>query len=158
MPTTPLTPESIPLSERVRQYKYRFAQSLVFGLPVIALEVWGRALGGREADRWVLFLQALLAGWIMYVGAAGMLVGGLLMLPKLTPDLVVAATAIASYLIALASFLIPSLRPLSLFTCAVLLVTAWSGLQWWRLHSSTADTPPGDRSPPPGSSPQTPSA
>src|SRR5687767_8481385 len=158
MPTTPLTPDSLPLHERIRQYKYRFAQSLVFGLPVIALELWGRALGGREADRWVLFLQALLAGWVMYVGAAGMLVGGLLALPKLAPDLPVAAATIACYLTALASFAVPTLRPWSLFTCSVVLVITWSGFQWWRLHSSTADTRSGDSSPPPGSSHETPSA
>src|SRR5687768_1236958 len=132
MPTTPLTPDSLPLHERIRQYKYRFAQSLVFGLPVIALEIWCRALGGRDADRWVLFLQALLAGWVMYVGAGGMLVGGLLALPKFTPDLPVAAAAIACYAAALASFAAPALRPWALFTCAVVLVTAWSALQWWR--------------------------
>ena len=156
MPTTPPTPEAH--TERVRQYKYLFAQSLVFGLPVIALELWGRALGGREADRWVLFLQALLAGWVMYVGAAGMLVGGLLTLPKLTPDLPVSAASIACYLTALVSFAAPALRPWALFSCSIVLVTVWSGAQWWRLHSSRADTRSGDSNPRPGSSPQTPSA
>src|SRR5687767_3056847 len=65
-----------PVSERLRESKYRFAQSVVFGLPVLALQWFGYRLGGTEADRWIGLLQLLLAGWIMYVGAAGLLFEG----------------------------------------------------------------------------------
>src|SRR5262249_32594294 len=74
-----------PVSERVREYKYRFAQSLVFGLPVLALSLFGPALGGPEAGRWIGLLQSLLAGWVMYVGVTGMLVEAL-MRRRLTLD------------------------------------------------------------------------
>ena len=56
--------------QRLREYKYRFSQAAVFGLPVLALQGWGRSLGGPESERWVGVLQALLAGWVVYVGAA----------------------------------------------------------------------------------------
>src|SRR5687768_5282994 len=68
-----------PVSERAREYRYRFGQAVVFGLPVVALELWGRGLGGREAGRWVGVLQALLSGWVVYVAATGMLFEGLLL-------------------------------------------------------------------------------
>src|SRR5690349_4428997 len=67
-----------PASDRLREYKYCCAQAVVFGLPVLALEAWGRSLGGREASRWVGGFQALLTGWVLYVAAAGMLFEGLL--------------------------------------------------------------------------------
>src|SRR5688572_9615705 len=83
MPTVPQAPESPPPpppahspllgvlqrsnSERLREYKYRFAQTMVFGLPVIALAVWGRVLGPTDHQRWSSLFQALLTGWILYV-------------------------------------------------------------------------------------------
>ena len=87
-----------PRSERLREYKYRFAQSAVFGLPVIALHFFGPSLGGPEAGRWVGLLQLLLAGWVMYVGAMGMLVEAILR-RKITADGVVAMLAIGLYLV-----------------------------------------------------------
>src|SRR3954466_3838186 len=68
-----------PREQRVREFKYRFAQSAVFGLPVLALQRFGPALGGAESPRWVGVLQLLLAGWVVYVGAAGMLFEGALL-------------------------------------------------------------------------------
>jgi cation transport ATPase len=93
-----------PRAERLREYKYRCAQSLVFGLPVLGLQLLGTRLGGPEALRWVGFLQALLGGWVVYVGAAGMLFEGVLLLARRrwSADLPVAAAAAAFYLWSLA--------------------------------------------------------
>ena len=110
----------------------------MFGLPVIALEFWGRALGGHEADRWVGILQALLAGWVVYVGAAGMLFEGLILLPRrFMPDLLPALLAVLAYAYSLISvlhvFATAQLwyRPL-LFHVSVLIVATWTGVQWYR--------------------------
>lgn len=129
-----------PDAERAREHRYRFGQSLVFGLPVIALEVWGPGLGGPEAARWVGVLQALLAGWVVYVGAAGMLFEGLILLlarRRWSGGLAVAAAAMGLYLfsvVALARLLLgdaSGLRPL--FHCVVSLICIWSGWRWLRL-------------------------
>src|SRR3954454_63989 len=66
-----------PAEQRAREFKYRCAQSMVFGVPVLALQWIGPRLGGTEAARWIAILQALLCGWIVYVAAAGMLFEGL---------------------------------------------------------------------------------
>ena len=128
-----------PDHERLREYKYRFSQAVVFGLPVIALELGGSRLGGPESERWVGILQALLAGWVVYAGAAGMLFEGLILLPRgrLMPDLFAALLAIAAYLFSLVSVLHVLFaahlwyRPL-LFHVSVLIVAVWSGVQWFR--------------------------
>lgn len=142
---------SRPAEQRLREYKYRFAQSAVFGLPVVALEVFGRALGGAEADRWVGVLQALLAGWVVYVGAAGMLFEGLLLIRRrVRGDLVVASLAWGLYLLSLVRVLgILLSRDTSwptFFHWSVLLIAAWTALQWWRLaqrpRSSTLNPEP----------------
>ena len=135
MPTTLLTPEPTqksqvqsildrPRAERVREYRYRFAQSVVFGLPVAALELYGGSLGGPEAWRWVRFFQGLLAGWVIYVGAAGMLFEGLLLLrTRVTPDFPVAAGAVLMYF--------AGWFWAGWFSGAVGLVAAWTGSRWW---------------------------
>ena len=83
-------------------------------------------------------LQALLAGWVVYVGAAGMLFEGLILLPRrVMPDLFPALLAVATYLFSLVSVLHVLFtghlwyRPL-LFHVSVLVVAAWTGLQWFR--------------------------
>jgi cation transport ATPase len=126
-----------PASQRLREYKYRFAQSLVFGLPVVALAAFGPAIGGPEAGRWIGLLQALLAGWVMYVGASGMLVEAL-MRRRVTLDGLAAAAAIGLYLLAVGTVAwrmmasggaaLASSRVL--FSCAVLLACAWAGIRW----------------------------
>ena len=110
----------------------------MFGLPVLALQWRGHALGGAEAERWVAILQALLAGWVVYVGAAGMLFEGLILLPRrIMPDLAAAMLAVAAYVFSLVSVLHVAVngalwyRPL-LFHVSVLIVAAWTGLQWLR--------------------------
>ena len=127
-----------PDDQRLREYKYRFSQAVVFGLPVLALEAWGRALGGVEADRWVGILQALLAGWVVYVGAAGMLFEGLISLPRrVMVDLLPSLLAVGAYLFSVLSVLHVLFtadlwyRPL-LFHVSVLIVALWTGIQWYR--------------------------
>jgi cation transport ATPase len=127
-----------PDDQRLREYKYRFSQAVVFGLPVLALQIWGRALGGPEADRWAGILQALLAGWVVYVGAAGMLFEGLILLSRRAmPDLIVAAVAVVAYLFSFVSVLHVLFtghlwyRPL-LFHVSVIVIAGWTGLQWYR--------------------------
>jgi cation transport ATPase len=116
----------------------------VFGLPVLGLQWLGPRLGGGEhetADRWVPLLQALLAGWIGYVAAGGMLFDGALRLlgrRGFSGDLFIAVVAIAAYLISLASVVGVFVRgqilfrPL-LFHVVVILLIGWSGWRWWRL-------------------------
>ena len=131
-----------PAEQRIREFKYRFAQSLVFGLPVLVLQWLGHSLGGSpgEADRWVPLLQALLAGWVVYVAATGMLVEGVLTLwaGKITITLADAAVglfAIVLYLFSIISVLgifihgEPLYRPL-LFHCVVLTLLLWCGVRW----------------------------
>ena len=140
-----------PDEQRLREYKYRFSQAVVFGLPVIALQLWGGALGGPEAERWVGILQALLAGWVAYVGAAGMLFEGLVLLfgvspRRLTADLPLAMAAALTYLYSLASVLHvfvdgrPAYQPL-LFHWCVTLLALWTGLQWLRWSRRTRTAP-----------------
>src|SRR5688572_20280815 len=124
-----------PLDQRLREYKYRCAQSIVFGLPVIALQYFGPSLGGPEAPRWVAILQALLAGWVMYVGAAGMLVEGWILIDKrgLTADFMVAFFAVALYFFSLvtAVHIVITGRGISpAFHVAVSIVAVWTGLRW----------------------------
>jgi hypothetical protein len=127
-----------PDDQRLREYKYRFSQAVVFGLPVIALQLWGGALGGPESDRWVAVLQALLAGWVVYVAAAGMLFEGLILLPRrVTADVVPAMLSLVAYLFSLISVLHVLFtgrlwyRPL-LFHVSVIVVALWTGIQWYR--------------------------
>ena len=127
-----------PLDQRVREFKYRFAQSVVFGLPVLALQRFGSALGWVEADRWVGVLQMLLAGWVVYVAAAGLLFEGILLLPgKISADLFVAVGAVAFYLFSVVGVMQVLLQAkpwhAPLFHVSILLLIPWSGLRWWQL-------------------------
>src|SRR3954466_12679679 len=88
-----------PIDQRFREFKYRCAQSIVFGIPVLALQWFGPRLGGIEAPRWIAILQAILCGWIVYVAAAGMLFEGLVARTlKTCPDLIVGVIAMGAYL------------------------------------------------------------
>ena len=136
-------------AERLREFKYRFGQSAVFGLPVVALELVGRSLGGPEADRWVTLFQALLAGWVVYVAATGMAIEGAFAVlarrrppPWLLSDLAVSCASVLLYLVS-ALRLVPLLAGSrvagewpSLFAPAVILLAGWSGLRWRALKSS----------------------
>lgn len=128
-----------PLEQKIREHKYRFAQAIVFGLPVLALHFFSARLGGIEAQRWSAALQALLAGWITYIAAAGMIFEGIILLiarRKLTADLVIGVLALALYLCSLAASLARD-RPLFLY--GVILLAAWGGLRWAQLvHRSIA--------------------
>jgi cation transport ATPase len=125
-----------PAPERLREYKYRFAQSMVFGLPVLAISYFGLSLGGPEAGRWVGLLQILLAGWVMYVGAVAMVVDALLR-SKLTMDSLAATCALTLYALGVWAVLHLLIKTVSLptqqcFAWAVLLTCFWNGVQWFR--------------------------
>ena len=126
-----------PDEQRRREYKYRFSQSVIFGLPVVALQLYGTRLGPADADRWVSLLQALLAGWIVYVNLGMLAEGALLIARGLGADLLITAAALALYGYSLISAAIGIVtgrlwyRPLMFWACAVLLA-AWTGLRWWQ--------------------------
>src|SRR5215218_9904390 len=133
-----------PAADRCREFKYRFAQSAVFGIPVLVLHAFGRSLGGSESDRWTALFQALLAGWVVYVAAAGMLSEGLLLILARRPmpatiraDLAAASAALLAYLCGLphllTSILAPASRWPATFHLAVLILALWTGLRWWHL-------------------------
>jgi hypothetical protein len=111
---------------------------------VIALQLFGRSLGGPESGRWVALLQALLAGWVIYVAAAGMLFEGLLLLPRrrLTADLLPALAATLLYTLgfwrAAPLILHPAdSRPAPTFHWAVLVLFLWTSFRWWQLRRAT---------------------
>lgn len=142
MSADPLDIQSLltrPQSQRKIEFKYRCSQAIIFGLPVIALQYFGHRLApGIEADRWIGILQALLAGWVVYVGAAGMLVEGLILLRnRFTFDLPIAVAAILFYLHSVISVTgvfvrgSPFYGPL-LFHWAVIILAVWSGWRWWQ--------------------------
>ena len=127
------------LTQRSREARYRVGQSLVFGLPVLALAVWGRGLGGGEAARWVGVFQALLAGWVVYVGAAGMIAEGILLLAhrrRLTADFCVGAAAATLYalgIVQLGRNLLDDRPHRMPFALPVVMIGAWAAWQWWRI-------------------------
>ena len=132
---------SRPDEQRLREYKYRFGQAFVFGLPVLALHVYGRSLGTAESPRWVGLFQALLAGWVLYVVAGGMLFEGLLWLlarRRVTVDLLVAGVAAGLYVwgvLQLPAVLFsrhpPAVR--TLYHVQVTLLALWSAVRWRHL-------------------------
>ena len=143
-PTAATTPETAPtrLSEllnrpaeqRIREYKYRFSQSIVFGLPVLALQWCGPRLGPTDSQRWVSLLQALLCGWVLYVNLGMFFEGVMLLAQRITGDFLIASLAIALYLASLISALhgIVTARlwyPL-LFHLCVLLLALWTAWRW----------------------------
>jgi hypothetical protein len=126
--------------ERAREHRYRCAQAIVFGLPVIALQFYGGALAGSpdEAQRWTALLQALLTTWVIYTGASGLLIDGIMLLRRgMRGDLIVAAAGLLMYLWSLGSVLGMTVtgrlawQPL-LFHVVVLLIALWCGIQWYR--------------------------
>ena len=121
-----------PPQERRREYKYRFGQSVVFGLPVLALELYGDKLGPTDSQRWVSLLQALLAGWVVYVNL-GMLFEALLR-RRANADFVVAAGAVAIYCVSLVSaahgiVTTRVLWPLGFHICVIILAI-YSAMRW----------------------------
>ena len=127
-----------PATERLREYKYRFAQSAVFGLPVVAVSLFGFSLGGPEAGRWVGLLQMLMGGWVIYVGALAMIVDALLR-KKWTVDGLVGMAAVLLYAMGVGAVLHLFLQPQPLalqqsFLWGVVLVCLWNGLQWLRFR------------------------
>ena len=133
------------ISERTREFKYRFSQSVVFGLPVIALQLFGPALGPADWQRWVSLLQLLLAGWVVYVNL-GMLIEGIVKLwwREWSWSLLVILIAIAVYLysalIGIVGILGMTLPYRPLFDVCVALLATWTGYRWMRLARLTSAT------------------
>jgi cation transport ATPase len=125
-------------ADRAREFKYRFAQSAVFGLPVIALQLFGPVLGPADWPRWVSLLQALLAGWVVYVNL-GMLFEGFVLLwwREWTWSLPVVLIAIGAYLYsaggAMVAITTTQLPYRLLFDGCVTLLAVWTGWRWMRL-------------------------
>lgn len=125
-----------PLDQRLREYKYRCAQSLVFGLPVVALQYIGTSLGGPEAPRFVAIIQMLLAGWVMYVGAAGMLIEGAMLFVEsrqFTWGLIVSNTAFGLYfysLLATGYLVVTGRGVFPIYHVPVMLIAIWTGIRW----------------------------
>ena len=125
-----------PPEQRLREYKYRFGQSIVFGLPVIALELWGRALGPADWQRWVSLFEALLAGWVLYVNLGMLFEGVLLLRQRVTGDFIIASIAAIIYLASLISALHGIIfarvwYPL-LFHVCVIVLAGWTLWRWLR--------------------------
>src|SRR3954468_15487791 len=96
-----------PISERIREHKYRFAQCLVFGLPALALQFFGPKLGGAESGRWIGLLQALLTGWCLYLAALPMLSESMMLLTlgKVKLELFISMATIILYVIGLVGWI-----------------------------------------------------
>ena len=132
-----------PLSERIREHKYRFAQCLIFGLPVLALHFFGAKLGGPEAGRWTGLLAALLAGWCLYVGAVPLLSEGMMLLAQrqFKMQLLIGCGAMGFYIVGVVGWIM-ALRGgpapfAAAFAYAVVLLVVWSGVNWLLLRNRT---------------------
>jgi hypothetical protein len=126
-----------PADQRLREYKYRFAQSIVFGLPVIVLQYWGTSLGPVDHDRWVSLIQSLMCGWVLYVNAGMLFEGILIPRLRLRGDFLIAILASLLYVVSIVSALHGILTarlwyPLQYHWCVILL-GVWSGFRWFRL-------------------------
>jgi predicted membrane channel-forming protein YqfA (hemolysin III family) len=100
-----------------------------------------------ESDRWVALLQALLAGWVVYVAATGMITEAALVIRTrrrgqraILADGVVASAAAVAYvvslprLVELATHRNPFAWPWpTAFHFAVVILALWSGLRWRQL-------------------------
>lgn len=132
-----------PLDQRIREHKYRCAQSLVFGLPVIGLQYFGYQLGGPESARWVTVMQIVLTGWILFVAGTGMLSEGIVLLVarrRVTADFIVALIALALFVfscISAAVFFLGTNSPPRFFHVVVIILAAWSGVRWISAGKST---------------------
>jgi cation transport ATPase len=127
-----------PLEQRTREHKYRFAQTVVFGFPVIGLQYFGERLGGSESARAVAIIQFVLSGWILAIGATGMLSEGVMLLiarRRISGDFLVGACAVIlfafSCISSAALFFRTSAGP-RLFHVVVIVLAVWSAIQWSR--------------------------
>ena len=121
---------------------------MIFGLPVLALQVLGPKLGGPESARWIGLFQLLLAGWVMYIGAVGLFAEAMLEEPirrhcsKTAFGAAVGFFSIGFYVIGVMCWVMVMFAKLKVlpaaFAVAVSLPTVWSGIQWLRLARRVA--------------------
>jgi len=136
-----------PPEQRAKEFRYRCAQTAIFGLPVLALQWFGPSLGGAESPRWIAILQTLLAGWIVYVAAAGLLFEGLVAFsPRTFPDLFVSLVAIGLYVYSVAcaiAILFPHRMSIGnpQFHWSVLLLMCWTTIRWCQLAAGSRTNP-----------------
>lgn len=107
---------------------------------MLALQVFGPELSASadEAGRWVPLLQAVLTGWVCYVGALGMLVEGLIQIrQRIGADLLIASVSVSGYLYSVLLLICvllhgrPYYQPLA-FHFVVIALSIWSGGRWWQ--------------------------
>jgi len=124
-----------PAAERLREHNYRFAQCLIFGIPVLALQYLGPKLGGSDAPRWTGLLQTLLAGWTVYIGAVPLLAEGFVLMAhrQFKIDAVIAGCAALLYIVGVAGWIMTLRGRAAFFAGAfglsVVVVILWSGVQ-----------------------------
>ena len=116
---------------------------MVFGIPVLALQFLGPRLSGSDSARWTGLLQSLLGGWIVYIGAVPLIAEGFLLIAQrqFKIDMLIALGALVLYILGVAGWIM-TLRgraaPFpSAFSCSVVILVLWSGVQWLRLASQT---------------------
>jgi hypothetical protein len=126
-----------PVEHRAREYRYRFAQTVVFGLPVVGLWAWGPMLDPNGYGRWGTVLEALLTGWILYVNA-GMVIEGL-MLRRVTGDLVVSSLVVGMYgwgvVWMIGNLVSGAGSGAILFLVCVVVLGGWTGVRWVLLRN-----------------------
>lgn len=110
---------------------------------MLALHFFGPRLGGPESARWIGLMQALLAGWCLYLAALPMLSESLMLIAmgKLRIELAVSLAAMILYIIGVTGWIF-TLRgraaPLpSAFSVVVVILILWSALHWFRLARET---------------------
>ena len=155
----PIAPDAVidrPASQRLQEFRYRLGQSLVFGLPVLALQWFGRGLGGAESDRWVAVFQTILSGWVVYVAGAGMLAEGLLLVltrqrlrAGIAIDATIAFLAVLLYVAGLprVAGLLAGYPPArdwpAPFAACVVMLGIWTGARWVTQKSKLSRVDPG---------------
>jgi hypothetical protein len=111
---------------------------------VLALQLFGPSLGGPESSKWIGLFQALLAGWVMYIGALPILLEEA-MDTMLRPrhqrsrslSMLVVLLALMFYVIGIATWVLILLRRSPIipapFAITVSIVILWCGWKSLRL-------------------------
>ena len=128
-----------PDEQRLREYKYRCAQALIFGLPVMALEYFGRSLGA-EYGQTLVCGTARLGGFPVGIVAnqhhrvrpadGPLQFGGVLYVDS--------AEKVARFVMNCNQDFLPIIftghlgRGPILFHVVIALLATWTGARWWQ--------------------------